>query len=180
MTTRRPQLSLIIMAQHGFLLAIVYEENDCSELLESEDDVFLLAVLSTFMKRSLNRNIGYFEETVPADFGDEFASHFRLSRNTCELLTTEIVASGHINLGNEFGRAPIPPQKQVLVYLWMMANACGTTRQVADRFNVTMSSCGRILRRVNTALLSLRSRYLKWPNGKTVLYFRILKMLKKI
>ena len=91
-------------------------------------------------------NIGYFEKTVPAYFGDEFASHFQLSRNTCELLTTEIVASGHINLGNEFGRGPIPPQKQVLVYLWMMANACETTRQVADRFNVTMSSCGRILR----------------------------------
>ena len=84
---------------------------------------------------------------MPAYFGDEFASHFRLSRNTCELLTTEIVASGHINLGNEFGRpAPIPPQKQVLVYLWMVANACEITRQVADRFNITMSSCGRILR----------------------------------
>ena len=50
MTTRRPQLSLIIMTQHGILLAIVYEENDCSELLESEDDVFLFTVLSTFIK----------------------------------------------------------------------------------------------------------------------------------
>ena len=53
MTTRRPQLSLIIMVQHGFLFAIVYEENDCSELLESGNDVFLFAVLSSFMKRSL-------------------------------------------------------------------------------------------------------------------------------
>ena len=52
MKTRRPQLSLTIMVQHGFLFAIVYEENDRSELLES-DDVFLFAVLSTFMKRSL-------------------------------------------------------------------------------------------------------------------------------
>ena len=66
------------MAQHGFLLAIVYEEKDCSELLESKDDVFLFAMLSTFMIRSLNRNIGHFEETVPAYFGDidEFCESF--------------------------------------------------------------------------------------------------------
>ena len=63
------------MAEHGFLFAVLCEDNDCSELLESEDDVFLFAVLSTFMKRSPNRNVGYFEETVPACFGDEFASH---------------------------------------------------------------------------------------------------------
>jgi len=95
-------------------------------LLESKDKVFLFALLA-LMKRSLNRSIGYFEETVPAYFSDEFAIHFRLSCNTCELLMTEIVASGHINLGNEFGRAPIPPQKQVIAYLWMMAYACETT-----------------------------------------------------
>lgn len=58
-----------------FLFAVLFEDNDGSELLESEDDVFLFAVLSTFVKRSLNRNIGYFEETVPACFSNECASH---------------------------------------------------------------------------------------------------------
>ena len=74
MTTRRPQLSLIIMAQHGFLLAILCEENDVLSYWSPKRTFFLFAVLSTFMKRSLNRNIGYCEETVPAYFGDEFAS----------------------------------------------------------------------------------------------------------
>ena len=32
---------------------VLHEDNDCSELLDSEDDVFLFAVLSTFMKQSL-------------------------------------------------------------------------------------------------------------------------------
>lgn len=167
------------MAQHGFLFAVLDDE-DYSESVEAEDDVFLFSVVSTFMKRSLNRTVGYFEETVPTYFGDEFANHFRLTRSTCELLTTEIVASGHINLGNEFGRAPIPPEKQVLVYLWMMANACETTRQVADRFGITMSSCGRILHRVNSAVLSLRSRYLKWPNSNAVLTFLPFNVLKAV
>ena len=61
---------------------------------------------------------------MPAYFSDEFVSHFRLSRHSCELLTTDIVASGHVNLGNEFGRAPIRPGKRELVYLGMIANAC--------------------------------------------------------
>lgn len=105
------------------------------------------------MRRSLNRMSGYFEVVVPAHFGDEFQSHFRLTRNTCELLTREIVATGVINVGNQFGRAPIPAEKQVLAYLWIMANGNETTRQVADRFDITMSSCGRVLRRVNSAVL---------------------------
>lgn len=157
------------MAQQVFLLAIL-DESDVSDLLENEDDVFILSVASTYMRRSLNRIEGYFEVTVPCYFGDEFKNHFRLTRNTFELLTREILTSGVINVGNKFGRAPIPPEKQVLVYLWMMANGSETTRQVADRFNITMSSCGRVLRRVNCAVLSMCQRYIKWPNGKTITF----------
>ena len=102
------------MAQQVFLLAIL-DESDVSDLLENEDDVFILSVASTYMRRSLNRIEGYFEVTVPCYFGDEFKNHFRLTRHTFELLTREILTSGVINVGNKFGRAPIPPEKQVLV-----------------------------------------------------------------
>jgi len=157
------------MALLGILCAVL-DEDDSRELIEADDDVFILSVASTVMRRSLSRIQGYVETTVPSYFGDEFRSHFRMTRNTCELLTREIVASGHINLGlNQFGRNPIPPAKQVLIYLWMMANGEETTRQVADRFDVTMSSCGRVLRKVNAAVLSMLPRYIKWPNGKTKL-----------
>lgn len=37
---------------------------------------------------------------------------------------TEIVVSGYITWDNEFGRVPIPGEKQLLVHLLMMANAC--------------------------------------------------------
>lgn len=157
------------MAQQGFLLAIL-DQLDVSDLLDYEDDVFILSVASTYMRRSFNRIEGYFEVTVPSYFGNEFKNHFRLTRNTCELLTREILASCVINVGKTFGRAPIPPEKQVLVYLWMMANGSETMRQVADRFNITMSSCGRVLQRVNSAVLSMRKRYIKWPNGKTIVF----------
>ena len=38
-------------------------------------------------------------------------------------------------------------------------------------FDVTMSSCGRVLRKVNTAILSILPRYLKWPNGEIIFFF---------
>ena len=151
------------MVQEGFLLVIL-DELDVSDLLDHEDDIFILCVASTFMRRRLNRIDGFFEVTVPSYFADEFKNHFRLTRNTCELLTREILASGVINVGNAFGRSPFPPEKQVSVYLWMMANSSETMRQVADRFNITMSNW------VHSAVLSMRQRYIKWPNGKTIVF----------
>lgn len=158
------------MAQKGFLLAIL-DELDVSDLLDYEDDVFILSVASTYMRRSLNRIEGCSEVTVLSYFGNKFKNHFRLTRNTCELLTREILASSIINVGNTFGRALIPPEKQVLLYLWMMANGSETVRQVADRFNITVSSWGRVLQRVNSAVLLMHQRYIKWSkNGKTIVF----------
>ena len=154
------------MADQLFLPLVLDDESDIS--LEDDEDIFLFAAVVPFMRRNLNRSLDFFEVTVPEYFGDEFQSHFRLSRNTAEILTREVVATGNIPYGNNFGRASIPPEKQCLMYLWMMANGREATRQVADRFDVTMSSCARVLRRVNTALLTLRQRYIKWPNGKPV------------
>ena len=102
------------MVQEGFLLVIL-DELDVSDLLDHEDDIFILSVASTFMRRRVNPIDGYFEVTVPSYFADEFKNHFRLTHNTCELLTREILASGVINVGNAFGRSPFPPEKQVSV-----------------------------------------------------------------
>ena len=118
------------MALREFLIAILNDDEDCHELVECDDDIFVLAVGSTVKRRGLSRIQGYFEETVPSYFGDEFQSHFRLTRNTCELLTREIVASGCLNVGlNRFGRTPIPAEKQILIYLWMLVNGNETSRQ---------------------------------------------------
>jgi len=91
------------MALSGILCAVL-DEDDSREFTEADDDVFILAVASTVMRRNLSRIRGYVETTVASYLGDEFRSHFRMTRNTCELLTREIVASGRINLGlNQFG-----------------------------------------------------------------------------
>ena len=63
------------------------EETICSTVLERDDDIILLAAVACFMRRELTRVNGYFEVTIPAYLSGEFQNHFRMSRETCQLLT---------------------------------------------------------------------------------------------
>ena len=87
-----------------------------------------------------------------------------MTRGTCEILCREIINTGKIPMGNTRGRQPIPPVKQVLAFLWSMADQ-EPARLVADRFNITMSSVDRVLHRGAQALADLNPNYIKWPNG---------------
>lgn len=70
---------------------------------------------------------------------DEFKAHFRMERETCEVVVGEVTATGNMPAGNPFRRHVIDPRKQILIYLWCMADQ-ESTRLVADRFDVTFSS----------------------------------------
>ena len=125
-----------------------------NELFEDEDDLMILSAVSCFMRRDLNRIQDYFEVTVPSYAPSEFRSHFRMTRGTCEILCREIMNTGKIPARNTRERLPIPPVKQVLAFLWSMANQ-EPTRLVADRFNITMSSVDRVLHRGTRALADI-------------------------
>ena len=86
-----------------------------------------------------------------------------MTRQTFELFAQEIMTTGRIPIGNSSGRAPIPPAKQILAFLWSTANE-EPTRAVADRFNITLSSVNRVLRRITQAAIDLSS------DGKMVSY----------
>ena len=65
-----------------------------------------------------------------------------MTRETFEILYRAIMNTGRIPAGNMRGRQPILPAKQVLAFLWSMANQ-EPSRLVADRFNIAMSSVDR-------------------------------------
>ena len=52
------------------------------------------------------------------------------------------MATGNIPTGNPFRRQVIDPRKQVLIFLWCMANQ-ETTRLVADQLNDCFSRISR-------------------------------------
>ena len=55
-----------------------------------------------------------------------------MTRQTFELFAQEVMTTGRIPIGNSSGRAPIPPAKQILAFLWSTANE-EPTQTVADR-----------------------------------------------
>lgn len=54
-----------------------------SEVLDKDDDIMLFNVVSSYMRRNLNRVHDYFEGMIPLYFPDEFKGHFRMTRETC-------------------------------------------------------------------------------------------------
>lgn len=136
------------------------------DILEDSDEVIVLSAVCCFMRRNLTRIKDYFEQTLPKYLPDEFKHHFRMTREACELLSQEIMRTGQIPIRNSSGRQVIAPQKQILAFLWRIANQ-EPARAVADRFDLTCSSVDRVFRRVVLATVSLCGQYIKWPSGKS-------------
>lgn len=42
-------------------------------------------------------------------------------------------------------------------------------RAVADRFDITLSSVDRVLKRVSQAAIDLSGQFIRWPNGEFIL-----------
>ena len=119
------------------------EQDDCEKtsctIFDSNNEVILLAAVACYMRRELTCVNGYFEVTITAYLSGEFEYHFRMTRKTCQLLTQEIMHTGRIPSGNSSGRLAILPEKQILLFLWSVANR-EPYHTIADRFGVTMSS----------------------------------------
>ena len=92
------------------------EQGDCETIsctiLDSNDDVILLAAVACFMR----------EVTIPAYLSGEFENHFRMTRGTYQLLAQEIKHTGRNLTGNLSGRPAILPEKPMLLFLWSVAN----------------------------------------------------------
>jgi transposase len=64
---------------------------------------------------------------------------------------------------NKSGRKIISAEKAFLLCVWYLSNQ-ESFRQVADRFDVTLSSAHRCVRRVLTFVLSIKKQVIKWPS----------------
>jgi len=120
------------------------EQGDCETIsctiLDSNDDVILLATVAFFMRRESTRVNGYFEVTISAYLSGEFENHFRMTRETCQLLTQEIKHTGWNPTGNSSGRPAILPEKQILPFLWSVINR--DRRRSVERLNPTSFANG--------------------------------------
>ena len=130
--------TLLCLKMAAFLqLFAALELHDCETIsctiLYRNDDVILLAAITCFMRRELTHVNGYFEVTISAYWSGEFDNHFRLTRETWQLLTHEIMHTGRIPTCNLSGRPAILPDKQILLFLcWSVTNK-QPYRTIVDR-----------------------------------------------
>ena len=90
--------------------------NVINDIIEDDNDIVVFSAASCFMRRNLTHIAGYFEQTGPRYLPDEFKHHFCMTKETFEILSREILRTGHIPLGNPSGRPVIQPQKQILTF----------------------------------------------------------------
>lgn len=65
---------------------------------------------------------------------------------------------------SENSRSNIDPQKHVLIFLWFSGHETSSYRDVADRFDVCLSSLHDVITRMITFLSSLASEFIKFSN----------------
>ena len=103
------------------------EQGDCETIsctiLDRNDDVILLATVACFMRKGLTFVNGYFEVTIYSSvFVGGVRKPFPDDWATCQLLTQEIKHTERNPTGNLSWRPAILPEKQMLLFLWSVAN----------------------------------------------------------
>lgn len=114
------------------------------------------------------------ETTVPNYSDSEFRQHFRCGRQTILYLINRYKES-NFHPKYPSGREKVTEEKAVYLTIWYLANE-NSFREMADRFNISLSSAHRVLTRVVNFILSLAGEYIRWPNSteaeETSNYFR--------
>lgn len=70
---------------------------------------------------------------------------------------------------HSFGVKPIEARVSFLIFLWHLANT-EPLRTISDRFDVSISSVFRVIRRVTVWILTKLDDIIKWPQGEHVAY----------
>ncbi|XP_062574349.1 putative nuclease HARBI1 [Saccostrea cucullata] len=104
----------------------------------------------------------YYEVTIPSYTLDEFKTHFRLSRDTCESTNCTCQRLSTVNAyNNQKGPAP-NLEKELLMFLWYLGNL-ESFRSMADRFGTSKGSFHASVTRVSSSLISVMAEVIRWP-----------------
>ena len=154
-----------------FFSEFLFSEKEEILLEDSKEDGFvLLSSCCVFSRRKWARISQYFEATVPRYHCDVVRSHFRMTASVFEILNRLFSTSEQIPKANRFEKPCIDPQKQIAVTIWALDNQ-ESRRQIADRFDVSMSNVSRCLRRVTKTLVYIRSDLIQWLRGRKLFLF---------
>lgn len=134
-------------------------END---LLSSSSDEELFVV---FDQRPKPKNENYLEETVPQYSNAQFMEHFRVSREVANDIEERFRNSQYFfHQSGEFGK--LSASDYTIIFLWFAGHEAASYRDVADRFNITISTLRKVVERMVYFLSNLSPQIITWPTNE--------------
>ncbi|CAH2074392.1 unnamed protein product, partial [Iphiclides podalirius] len=116
-----------------------------------------------YLLRLRRKRVDDYLHIVESWSDSEFKSRLRLSRKTALRLIDELDKSGYI-ASHKFGLKPLEPKLCFYIFLSFIANTEPLT-PIATRFDISISSTFRVIRRVVAWILTKLNEAIKWPTG---------------
>nr|XP_032812966.1 putative nuclease HARBI1 [Petromyzon marinus] len=170
---KKRALDPVTAALVSLILEMVSSMDESERLLLSdseapEDDdlqLMIAALLCRQGSESVASIIQSTEELIPQVSPDVFRHHFHVSRQTFDVLASQLARCPEFPTEPYHGgRPPIPLTKVLLVALWTLATP-ECLRTIGERFGIPRSSVLTCLRRVCAATINnLMRDYLVWPS----------------
>ncbi|KAG6459505.1 protein ALP1-like [Manduca sexta] len=140
----------------------------CTDKLESSDDENevddedrLFFPLMQYLIRLRRKRVDDYLHIIDSWTDSEFKNRLRLSRKTAYRLIDELEKSGFI-ASHKFGLKPLEPKLCFYIFLSFIANTEPLT-PIATRFDISISSTFRVIRRVVAWILTKLNEAVKWP-----------------
>ncbi|XP_071054143.1 putative nuclease HARBI1 [Onthophagus taurus] len=129
----------------------------------SSSDEERISVCLNEILYSRTKNENYFETIVPQYTDQQYLEHFRISKHLSAKLSTEFEAS-HYYSKSDTGFDRIPAQKCIAIFCWYAGHEAAGFRDVADRFNISISTLHQLIEKVVYFLSYKSPSVIKWPN----------------
>ena len=102
-------------------------------------------------KRKVPKLVGYAENVVPRYLEEDFHTHFRFSNAVYKLIVERL--DPHLSREHGGGIEQMSPNKQILIFLWYMANQ-DSMKEVSRQFGIGTSTVHNILKNVFKCFVS--------------------------
>uniref|UniRef100_A0A6P7HA58 Nuclease HARBI1 n=1 Tax=Diabrotica virgifera virgifera TaxID=50390 RepID=A0A6P7HA58_DIAVI len=131
--------------------------------IQSKNLILSEKVIEIFSRNSRGCIKGYVNSVVSTYSEKEFIMHFRLSGKLVDYLVQEFQKNKEFRKLRRNGRLR-SAKEHILLFLWFAGHESSCFRDIADRFDVTISTVHRMVKRVASFISSLSKDVIKWPD----------------
>ncbi|XP_018404592.1 PREDICTED: putative nuclease HARBI1 [Cyphomyrmex costatus] len=142
-----------------------FSKEDSSTDNEDDNDALFFPLIRYLTSGHKKQKVKNYLRIVASWTNSEFKEHLRLSRRTTYQLIDELEQSSYIPC-HSFGMRPISVELSFIIFLWFLSNT-EPLRTIADRFDISISSVFRVIRRVLAWILT-KIYIIKWPQGNEI------------